>query len=124
MRKTVAPSKRDFARKLRNNATREENRVWYDCLKRLPYTFQRQKPFGDYIVDFFCAEAGLIIEIDGSQHYTEEALEYDKRRDDYLRNRGFEVLRISNYDVNTNFDGVFYDISGLLERMTGKDRDL
>ena len=105
-----------FAKELRNNSTKEEKRVWYDCLKKLPYTFNRQKPFGKYIVDFFCSEAKLVIEIDGEQHYSEKGLDYDAERDAYLRSIGLEVLRYSNYEIKIYFDGVFIGISGAIKK--------
>ena len=95
-----------LARHMRKNMTREEKHLWYDFLKTSPYTDNRQRQFGDYIVDFFCADARLVIELDGSQHYSEAGAGRDEKRDEYLRGLGFEVLRFSNYDVNTNFEGV------------------
>ncbi len=121
MRTPVDPSKKAFSRELRKSMTREEKHVWYDCLKRLPYTFCRQKPIGKYIVDFFCAEAALVIEIDGSQHYSESGRDNDAERDGYLSSVGLEVVRYTNHDVNTNFEGVYNDISRRLsERITDK----
>ncbi len=86
--------------------TKEERHLWYDFLKLLPYTFNRQKVIGPYIVDFYCAEAKLVIELDGSQHYESKAYAYDRKRDDYLKSLGLTVIRYSNYEVNDNFDGV------------------
>ena len=70
-------------------------------------TFKRQYPIGDYIVDFICKEKWLIIEIDGGQHNTPDAIEYDKIRTEYLNNRGFNVIRFWNNDIDNNIDGVF-----------------
>ena len=70
-------------------------------------TFKRQYPIGDYIVDFICKEKWLIIEIDGGQHNTPDAIEYDKIRTEYLKNRGFNVIRFWNNDIDNNIDGVF-----------------
>lgn len=91
--------------------TKEERHLWYDFLKELPVNFNRQKVIGKYIVDFYCAEAKLIIEIDGSQHYFEEGKRADEKRDAFLNSLGLVVLRYSNLDVNTNFDGVCIDIT-------------
>ena len=91
---------------LRKNMTKEEKHLWYDFLKKLPYSVKRQKQLGNYIVDFFCADARLVIELDGSQHYTEKGKEKDEERDGFLESLGLEVLRFSNYDINTNFEGV------------------
>ena len=70
------------------------------------YRFYRQKPIGDYIVDFFCPRAKLIVEVDGSQHLVNEMTEYDRIRDECLRSLGLKVLRFTNTDVLTNIDGV------------------
>ena len=90
--------------------TKEERHLWYDFLRRLPTAFNRQKVIGPYIVDFYCAEAMLVIELDGSQHYEEAAMVSDHERDDYLKHLGLQVLRYSNADVNRNFNGVCEDI--------------
>ena len=94
------------ARKLRKEATRQEKHLWYDFLKDYPLRFQRQKAIGNYIVDFYCHSAKLVVELDGSQHYDEEAERYDERRTDYLNDLGLTVLRIANIDIDRNFWGV------------------
>ena len=99
-----------FAQKLRRTMTKEERRLWYDFLKSLPVTVNRQKVVGPYIVDFYCADAQLVIELDGSQHFEESGLAADRERDDYLSSLGLHVLRYSNRDVNQNFAGVCEDI--------------
>ena len=98
------------AKELRKNMTPEERHLWYDFLKPLPITVNRQKVIGRFIVDFYCAAAKLVIEIDGSQHYEEQGMETDKIRDAYLRSKGLTVLRYSNYEINNYFDGVCEDI--------------
>ena len=90
--------------------TKEERRVYYRFLKKLPITVNRQKQIGNYIVDFFIAEERLVIELDGSQHFKEEGRRADAERDGWLHSRGMRVIRYSNYDVNTNFEGVCLDI--------------
>lgn len=90
--------------------TEEERHLWYDFLKLLPLTVHRQKVIGRYIVDFYCASAKLVIEIDGSQHYEKAGLENDRIRDKYLRDVGLTVLRYSNLDINRNFNAVCTDI--------------
>ena len=90
--------------------TKEERRLWYDFLKLQPQVFNRQKVIGRYIVDFYCAEAKLVIELDGSQHCEAVGIEKDAERDDYLKSLGLTVLRYSNLDVMQNFDGVCTDI--------------
>ena len=98
------------ARSLRKNMTKEERHLWYDFLKTLPIMVHRQKVIGPYIVDFYIAEAKLVIELDGSQHYEEEGRHTDEFRDAYLQSRGMTVLRYSNTDVNRNFTAVCQDI--------------
>ena len=90
--------------------TKEEKRLWYDFLKNLPITFHRQKVIGKYIADFYCASAKLIIELDGSQHFDDDGIAYDRIRDNYLSEFGFIVLRYSNEDIHNRFDGVCADI--------------
>ena len=79
--------------------------------KQIPgYQFYRQRIIGDYIVDFYCHSAGLVVEIDGGQHYYGEGHESDKIRDDHLAELGLKVLRFSNLDVLHNIDGVLEQI--------------
>ncbi len=110
MNRTNNPKLKPFAQKLRRDMTKEERRLWYDFLKELPVNFNRQKVIGTYIADFYCASAKLVIEIDGTQHYEKEGKESDRIRDSYFFDLGMKVLRYSNYDVNSNFDGVCEDI--------------
>ena len=88
------------AREMRNNPTKEEKKIWYGILRKIPVRARRQVIFGDYIVDFLCPEQHVIIEIDGVQHYSEEGKQRDGVRDGYLRGPGYTVLRISNVTVN------------------------
>ena len=94
------------AKMLRNNMTKEEKHFWYDFLKSYPVRFSRQKVLGKYIVDFYSAEAKLIIELDGSGHYTEEGMNYDSERTAFLEQYGLKVIRIPNIEINQNFEGV------------------
>ncbi|MCM1545455.1 MAG: endonuclease domain-containing protein [Clostridiales bacterium] len=95
---------------LRKDMTAEERKLWYDFLKKLPVTIYRQKIFGNYIVDFCCAEFKVIIEVDGFQHYTEEGESTDKIRDEYFRKLGYTVLRYTNMQINCKVDDVCADI--------------
>ncbi len=74
-----------LSQKRRREMTRQEKHLWYDCLKSSPIPFRRQKQFGRYIVDFYCAGAKLVVELDGSQHYEPDAEQRDSDRDQYLR---------------------------------------
>ena len=98
------------AQELRKNMTPEENHLWYDFLKRLPVTVNRQKNIGDYIVDFYISSADVVIEIDGRQHKLPDQRKADKARDDDLRMLGNIVLRYTNEDVNNRFHEVCSDI--------------
>jgi len=90
--------------------TREERRLWYDFLKKLPVTVHRQKVIGSCIVDFYIHSAKLVIELDGDQHGETAGLAKDARRDAWLRERGITVLRYANADVTKSFEGVCQDI--------------
>ena len=104
------PKLTKYAQKLRREMTKEERRLWYDFLKPLSVPIHRQKVFGPYIVDFYCASAKLVIELDGSQHYEDSHQARDRERDKYLQGMGVQILRFSNLDVNKNFDGVCQEI--------------
>ena len=95
-----------LAKNLRKNATLEENHLWYNFLAKYEVRFQRQKAIGHYIADFYCHKAKLIIEIDGSQHYTERGKQEDDFRTERLGEFGLKVIRFSNRQINTNFRGV------------------
>jgi len=94
------------ARKLRREMTKEENCLWYLYLRECSVKFYKQKIIGNYIVDFYCHKAKLVIELDGSQHYEDYGVAYDSARTAYLESLGLEVMRIPNNEVNRNFDGV------------------
>jgi very-short-patch-repair endonuclease len=99
-----------YAKKLRKEMTKEEVKLWCGYLKDLPITVNRQKSIGKVIVDFYCASAKVVIEVDGSQHYEDEGVQQDLERDRYLKSLGITVLRYSNRDINQNFAGVCEDI--------------
>jgi len=92
-----------FATDLRNNATRQENHLWYDFLRTYPVQFNRQKIIMNYIADFYCYQARLVIELDGSQHYTKEGMAYDVARTEILNALDLEVLRFSNAEIDKEF---------------------
>ncbi|MBQ8390349.1 MAG: endonuclease domain-containing protein [Oscillibacter sp.] len=95
-----------YARELRKNMTKEERHLWYDFLKPYPVRFSRQKILGSYIADFYCAEAKLVIELDGSQHYEENGPLKDEARTAFLEGYGLTVIRIPNNEISRNFRGV------------------
>ncbi len=86
--------------------TKEERRLWYSFLREYRVKFLRQKILGNYIVDFYCAKANLVIELDGSQHYEERNLQSDLLREKYLSQYGIYVLRFSNLEIKENFSAV------------------
>ena len=94
------------AKSLRKNMTKEERHLWYDFLRTYPIRFLRQKVIDNYIVDFYCSSARLIIELDGSGHYEEKGLLKDKIRTEVIENRNLTVIRIPNNEINRNFSGV------------------
>ena len=95
-----------FSQKLRKNTTKEERHLWYDFLRAYPVRFSRQKVLGKYIADFYSAEAKLVIELDGSQHYEDVNTEKDAERTEFLEGYGLTVIRIPNNEVTRNFRGV------------------
>ena len=83
--------------------------------------FHRQKPIGNYIVDFYCPTVALVIEIDGGQHYKPDGIQRDAVRDDYLKSLGLSVLRFSNADVLSNIDGVIASIIQHIESILAQE---
>ena len=102
------------AQELRKNMTPQERKLWYLFLKNHPVRFMRQKVRGRYITDFYCAKANLVIEVDGSQHFEEEALAYDEERTGYLNHIGLRVLRFTNQQVDHEFAEVCATIGRML----------
>ena len=95
-----------LAKQLRKEMTKEERHLWYDFLRFYPVRFSRQKVLGKYIVDFYCAEAKLIVELDASQHYEAENIAKDQERTAFLEGYGLQIVRIPNNEVSRNFRGV------------------
>ncbi|MGM9626376.1 MAG: endonuclease domain-containing protein [Eubacteriales bacterium] len=94
------------AKNLRKHATRQENHLWYDFLRQYPVRFQRQKSIDHFIADFYCHQAKLIIEIDGSQHFLEQNKKYDEFRTEILTSYHLTVIRFTNVQIDQNFNGV------------------
>ena len=107
------------AKNLRKNMTKQERHLWYDYLSKYPVRFQRQKVIDNYITDFYCASAKLVIEIDGSQHYYPDEMEYDKQRTTVLEKYKLTVMRISNYELDNNFEGVCRAINLKIKELMG-----
>ena len=105
-----------LAKQLRKEMTKEERHLWYDFLRGYPEHIYKQRIIGKYVVDFYCAAAQLVIELDGSQHYERSGLAYDVERSAYLENLDLAILRIPNNAVNENFDGVCTHINRMIQR--------
>ncbi len=95
-----------LAKNLRKKATPQENHLWYDFLSKYEIRFQRQKAIDNFIADFYCHRAKLIIELDGSQHYTKDGKQKDEFRTEILEGYDLKVIRFTNYQIDTNFSGV------------------
>ncbi len=100
------PRNEAYARELRKNMTPWERKLWYRFLKDYPVRFQRQKCIDQYIADFYCFRAKLVIELDGGGHYDPENQEKDRARSEILGRYGLKVIRFCNTDIDKNFYGV------------------
>ena len=113
-----------LAKQLRKAMTKEERHLWYDFLKTFPIRFSRQKVLGNYIADFYSAEAKLVIELDGSQHYEDSNMQKDAERTAFLESYGLTILRIPNNEVSRNFRGVCeYIDSAVKQSLSQKSED-
>ena len=107
-----------LAKVLRKNMTPWERKLWYEFLKYYPIRFQRQKPIGKYIADFYCAKAKLVIELDGGGHYTPEQEEKDAIRTQELEKMDLTVIRVCNLDIDRNFGGVCEHIDATVKNLS------
>ena len=105
-----------LAKQLRKEMAKEERHLWYDFLRTYPVRFSRQKVLGKYIADFYSAEAKLVIELDGSQHYETDEMEKDAERTSFLERYGLTVIRIPNNEVSRNFLGVCEHIDSAVKQ--------
>lgn len=108
------------AQNLRKQMTKEETHLWYQYLCRTKYRFRRQYVIGNYIVDFYCHQAKLVVELDGSQHCTPVEMEHDKKRTAFLESQGLQVIRFSNLDVMRRFCDVCEAINQAMEARTAQ----
>ena len=107
-----------LAKELRKNMTKEEKNLWYDFLRDYPVKFMRQKPLGPYIADFYCAKANLVVELDGSQHYSEEGVKRDAERTEFLEKElGLKIIRFNNMEIMQKFNSVCLYIDGLVKQL-------
>ena len=106
------------ARMLRNHMTDEEKKLWYQYLSPCRFSVKRQYIIAPFIVDFYCAEANLVIEIDGIQHFDEAAKLYDKRRTQYLNTFGLQVVRFTNRQIHEQFRDICMFLENLMQKRT------
>ena len=104
-----------LAKTLRQNATPQENHLWYDFLSKYEIRFHRQKVIDNFIADFYCLHAKLIIEVDGSQHYTEVNKQKDEFRTEILEGYDLKIIRFTNRQIHTNFKGVCEYIDSIVK---------
>ena len=109
------------ARILRKNMTKEERRLWYDFLQSYPVRFLRQKVVDGYVVDFYCHKARLVIELDGSQHFSTDGLLKDRIRTEKIEKRNLSVVRIPNNDIHLHFDEVCAYIDRLVNEALAEE---
>ena len=112
----------NLAKNLRKNATRQENHLWYDFLSKYEIRFQRQKAIDHFIADFYCHQAKLVVEIDGSQHFTEAGQKKDDFRTEILKGYDLKVIRFTNHQINTNFQGVCAYIDSVVSNSLKEDK--
>ena len=111
-------TKLDAARKLRREMTPHERKLWYLFLRKYPTKIYKQRIIDRFIVDFYCASAKLVIEIDGSQHYDEPGQVYDSQRTAILESYGLKVVRYSNKEIDREFRAVCAQIDFLIRERT------
>ena len=111
-------TKLEKARKLRRKMTPHERKLWYLFLRKYPVKIYKQRIIDKYIVDFYCASAKLVIEIDGSQHYEEQGQTYDKERSAVLDSYGLKVIRYSNREIDREFSAVCEQIDQIIKERT------
>ena len=102
--------------------TPHERKLWYLFLRKYPVKFFKQRIIGSYIVDFYCSSAKLVIEIDGSQHYDIQGMEYDAHRSAFLESFGLKVVRFSNRDIDRNFSSVCEQIDLIIKERLQYDQ--
>ena len=108
-------SQLENARRLRREMTPHERKLWYLFLRKYPVKIYKQRIIGRFIVDFYCASAKVVVELDGSQHYEPQGLTYDAERSQFLTALGLEVLRFSDRDIDRDFRGVCDQIDSTIQ---------
>ena len=119
----IHPSIREFARELRQPQTPAEATLWKHLRNRnLRYKFRRQHAIKFFIIDFYCAQVKLCIEIDGDTHLEKEQQEYDAARTEYLEWLGRKVIRFTNHNVRFNIHAVVQDIIDTCNKLKNKEK--
>ena len=116
------PRMRERVQELRHKMTPMEKKLWYSFLRTYPVKMYKQRPIRTFVADFYCPLARLVIELDGSQHYTEQGREYDEQRTAILEQYGVQVLRFTNLDVDRHLDAVCAQIDSTIERRVAELR--
>ena len=107
-----------LAQSLRKNLTEEETLLWYRFLRKYPFQFRRQYVIGNYIADFYCHKARLVVELDGGGHFDHEQIKKDHARTNYLESLGLTVIRFTNTDVKKNFYAVCDEIDKKVKELS------
>ena len=110
----------NIAKILRRNMTRQEKHLWYDFLKDYPIKIYKQRVIDNFIVDFYCHKAAIVIEVDGFQHRTYEGMLYDEKRTEFLEKYNLQVVRFSNEDIDNRFDMVCKNIDIIIQSRISK----
>ncbi len=113
------PKLKSRARELRNNMTAAENKLWTGCLRQLPVKTYRQKPIGNYIIDFYVPKLKLVIEVDGETHIESREIKYDQSRTEELEKMGLKVMRFWNYEILDNLGGFDSVCERIYQRLNG-----
>ena len=113
-----------LAKSLRSHATPQENHLWYDFLSTYPVRFQRQKVIDSFIADFYCHRVNLVIEIDGSQHFSPTGMQRDRFRTEVLNAHGLIVVRFTNPQINHQFREVCEYIDYIVKERLGRSASL
>ena len=116
------PRMRERVQELRHKMTPMEKKLWYSFLRTYPVKMYKQRPIRTFVADFYCPLARLVIELDGSQHYTEQGKEYDEQRTAILEQYGVQVIRFTNLDVDRHLDAVCAQIDSTIERRVAELR--
>lgn len=108
------------ARELRREMTPWERKLWYGFLRRYPVKWRKQHILGGFFLDFYCSEAGLVVELDGDQHYEEAQALHDERRTAFLNAKGILVVRYRNRDIDRNLSYICEQIDQLMKDRLAK----